>query len=205
VRTWLLAATILLFAAGDLRAVELDRLREWEERMLDAVNDERVERGLPRYRRDRDLDQAAADHALRMAESGRVSHQLPREPDLRTRLAATGLRFDAAAENVGYSTRVETLHDNLMRSRGHRENLLASRYDAIGIAIYRSGGRYYVTQNFARTTSRATSAQAVDEISAAVAARKAAADPDAERMAIGVCHRSSRRYPAGVFWVALSY
>ena len=94
---------------------------------------------------------------------------LPREPDLRTRIAATGLRFDSAGENVGYSTRIEEIHDNLMRSRGHRENLLAAKYDSIGIAIYQSGGRYWVTQDFARVTSLATAPQAANEFAAAVA------------------------------------
>ena len=233
--------------------------------MLEAINAERAERGLRRYRLDRDLEAAAADHSRRMAEAGRLTHQLPREPDLRTRIAATGLRFDAAGENVGYSTRVEELHDNLMRSRGHRENLLATKYDSIGIAIYESGERYWVTQNFARVTSLATAPQAANEFAAAVAelrrsrrlpaatvetstelrsaacemarrddvdaslvpnqpgrrhvvvfttfepgeltgtARRVAGDPDVARIEVGVCHRASRRYPAGVFWFALAY
>jgi hypothetical protein len=195
-----------------------------------------------------------------MADSRRLTHQLPGELDLRTRIAATGLRFDAAGENVGYSTRIEDIHDNLMRSSGHRENILASKYDSIGIAIYESDG-----QNFARTTSRATSLEALDEFGVAIAelrrqrrlsamtvdsssdlrnaactmarndrvdaslvpapsglrhvvvfttfepgeltgtARRVAAESDVERLAVGVCHRSTRRYPSGVFWFALAY
>ena len=152
-----------------------------------------------------------------------------------------------------------------MRSRGHRENLLAAKYDSIGIAIYESGGRYWVTQDFARVTSLATAPQAANEFAAAVAelrrsrrlpaatvetstelrsaacemarrddvdaslvpsqpgrrhvvvfttfepgeltgtARRVAGDPDVADIAVGVCHRSSRRYPAGVFWFALAY
>jgi uncharacterized protein YkwD len=263
-RAWLLSlgVAIVTSAAGASDSV---RSREWEERMLDAVNAERAERGLPRYRLDRDLVEAAADHARRMAQTGRLAHQLPGEPDLRTRVAATGLRFDAAGENVGYSTRVEELHDNLMRSRGHRQNILATRYDSIGIGIYESGGRFWVTQTFARATSQASSLDAVDQFAAAIAeirrsrrlpamkvdasnalrdaactlaredrveaalvprqpgarhvvvfttfepgdlqgtARKVAAEPDVERLAVGVCHRSTRTYPAGVFWFALAY
>ena len=72
--------------------------------MLEAINAERTERGLRPYRLDRDLEEAAADHSRRMAEAGRLTHQLAREPDLRTRIAATGLRFDSAGENVGYSS-----------------------------------------------------------------------------------------------------
>jgi hypothetical protein len=37
------------------------------------------------------------------------------------------------------------------------------------------------------------------------AARRAAGDPDVAHIAVGVCHRASRQYPAGVFWFALAY
>ena len=255
----------LLFSAGEARAGDLDRSPSWEERMLDAINAERAERGLPRYRVDRRLERAAAEHSRRMAETNRLSHQLPGEPPLKARVAATGLRFDAVGENVGYSTRVEDLHPNLMRSRGHRQNLLATKYDSIGIAIYQSGGRWYVTQDFANTTSEATASEAEDEFAAAVAdlrrrrrlpsiairgndelraaactmarrddvdvdlvphvrghrhvvafttfepgelnehAREVAGGNDLTRLEIGVCQRSSRRYPAGVFWFAVAY
>ena len=124
----LLLATLLL-AAGDARASDVDRSPTWEERMLEAINADRAERGLPRYRVDRRLERAAAEHSRRMAETSTLAHQLRGEPPLKTRVAATGLRFDAVGENVGYSTRVEDLHGNLMRSRGHRQNLLATKYD----------------------------------------------------------------------------
>ena len=163
-----LLLTALLFATSDARASDFDRSPTWEERMLDAINAERAERGLPRYRVDRRLERAAAEHSRRMAETKRLSHQLPGEPPLRARVAATGLRFDAVGENVGYSTRVEDLHPNLMRSTGHRKNLLATRYDSIGIAIYQSGGRWYVTQDFAHTTSQASASEAEDEFAAAL-------------------------------------
>jgi hypothetical protein len=263
-RALLLVAAIVL-APCAAAASEAGRSREWEKRLLDEINAERAERGLPRYRLDRDLVAAAADHSRRMADSRRLAHQLPGEPDLRTRIADTGLRFGAAGENVGYSTRIEEMHSNLMRSRGHRQNILATRYDSIGIAIYQSDGRFWVTQDFARTTSRATSLEAMDEFEAAIAelrrrrhlpaitvdssselreaacamarrdrvdaslvpaqrglrhvvafttfepgevtgsARRAAAEPDVDRLEVGICHRSSRRYPSGVFWFALVY
>ena len=263
-RALLLLAVIGLAPAAS-EATDSGRVQQWEQRLLDAVNEERADRGLPLYRLDRDLVAAAADHSRLMADSGRLAHQLPGEPDLRTRIAGTGLRFDAAAENVGYSTRIAEIHDNLMRSRGHRDNILATKYDAIGIAIYQTGGRFWVTQDFARTTSRSTSREAVDELAAAIAelrrrrrlpamtvdssgdlrnaacdmarsdrvdaslvpappglrhivvfttfepgelagsARRVATEPDVDRLEVGVCHRSSRRYPSGVFWVALAY
>ena len=105
-----------------------------------------------------------------MAGAHRLAHELPGEPRLRDRVAAAGMRFDAVAENVGYSTRVEQLHSNFMGSPEHRENLLSSRYDTIGIAILQSGDRYWVTQDFAHATSEASGPEAEDDFADAIAA-----------------------------------
>lgn len=256
-------ALCLLGYAADAHA--RDREPSWEARMLEQVNRERDRAGLPPFRHEPRLDDAAAGHTRRMAERGTLSHQLRGEPPLRARIAATGLRFNAVGENVGYSTNVEDLHSNLMDSRAHRENLLSPRYNAIGVAIERAGNRYYVTQTFARTTSGASVSDAgraladaierhrrrrglpaVDVVpsrSLATAAcemarrddvdadlvpnqpgqrhvvvfttfepgeltrggRQVASARGARRISVGVCHRATRRYPSGVFWVAAAY
>jgi hypothetical protein len=169
-RVRLLVLLVLLTLPGAAVALDLTRVPEWEARMLDQINADRRERGLPRLRANRHLEAAAAEHTRRMARAGQLSHQFPREPKLRDRVAATGMRFDAVAENVGYSTRVADLHRNLMRSPSHRENLLSKKYDSIGIAMYASAGRYYVTQDFAHATSQASEPEAERAFGAAVAA-----------------------------------
>jgi uncharacterized protein YkwD len=170
-RGWLPVLLVLFtVAARDAGALDIDRAPDWEARMLDQINADRRQRGLPRFRADRRLEASAADHARHMARQRRLSHRLPGEPVLRDRVAATGLRFDSVGENVGYSTRVAELHRNLMRSPGHREHLLSRKYDSIGIAIFANGGRYYVTQDFARTTSEASEPEAERAFAGAVAA-----------------------------------
>jgi len=166
---WLLACALALLPLDGAGARGGDGAARHEERMLADINDERERRGLRPLRRDRRLDQAAADHTRRMARARRLAHQLRGEPNLRTRIAATGLRFSTVGENVGYSTRVEDLHPNLMRSRGHRAHLLSSKYDAIGLAIARSDERFYVTQTFARRTSNVSAAQAERAFAEAIA------------------------------------
>jgi Cysteine-rich secretory protein family len=167
-RAWVLLLALSL-TAGGAGATDVERSRDWEARMLDQINAERAERDLPPFRPDRRLERAAADHSRRMAAAGRLAHRLRGEPELRDRVAATGLRFDAVGENVGYSTRVDQLHRGLMRSRNHRANLLSPKYDTIGIAIYRSGDRHYVTQDFARATSVASEPEAERAFADAVA------------------------------------
>jgi hypothetical protein len=145
--------TVLALPPGAGHARDLEREEGWEARMLEQINGVRAERGLPRLRAERRLAAAAAVHSQRMARTGRLSHRLAGEPELTQRVAATGLRFDAVAENVAYSTRVDELHGNLMRSSRHRVNLLARKFDSIGLAIYRNGDRFWVTQDFAHSTS----------------------------------------------------
>jgi uncharacterized protein YkwD len=255
----------LLTVGADSRPPDTDRIGSWEKRMFEAVNAERASRGLPPYRQNRRLEEAAEQHTRRMIAASDLSHQLPGEPAMRSRIASTGLRFDAVAENVAYSTRVEEIHDDLMGSPGHRQNLLSRQYDSIGIAILQSGDRYYVTQDFAHTTSEASAPEAEDDFVDAVNAlrrgrgltparvatsgamrdaacemarrdqvdaglvpheqgfrhfvafntfepgqltavgREIATNRGVERLAIGVCHRSTRRYPSGVFWFAVAY
>jgi hypothetical protein len=256
-------AVVLFGLTADVLA--RDREPSWEARMIEQVNRERDRVGLPPLRHERRLGEAAAEHTRRMAEAGTLSHQLRGEPPLRARIAATGLRFNTVGENVGYSTDVEDLHPNLMDSRAHRENVLSPKYNAIGVAIERAGNRYYVTQNFARTTSEASVSDAGraladaierhrrrrglppvdvvpsrslesaacdmarrDDVDAGVVphppghrhvvvfttfepaeltrgARQLASVRDARRISLGVCHRATRRYPSGVFWVAAAY
>ena len=62
----------MILIATPSGAFDLGRSQEWEERMLEAINAERAERGLRPYRLDRHLEEAAADHSRRMAKAGRL-------------------------------------------------------------------------------------------------------------------------------------
>ncbi|HTK95065.1 MAG TPA: CAP domain-containing protein, partial [Terriglobales bacterium] len=118
-------------------------------RLLRLVNQEREETGAPPLAWDERLAQAALPHARLMAEHGELSHQFSGEPNLRARIAATGLRFNDDAENVAYADSVDEAHANLMRSPGHRANILNPRTNAIGIVALRKGERLYIVEDFA--------------------------------------------------------
>jgi hypothetical protein len=94
------------------------------------------------------LTQAARAHSVRMARAKQLSHQLPGEPPLPKRLAATNIRFDRDAENVAYDYSVEAAHEGLMQSPPHRANILSPKYNTVGIGVFRSGDVFWVTQDF---------------------------------------------------------
>src|SRR5262249_50090115 len=69
-------------------------------------------------------------------------------PPLPERLAATGVRFTRAAENVAKTEYVEDVHLSLMNSPGHRANMLNPGYNAAGIGVVERAGKVYVAQDF---------------------------------------------------------
>ena len=120
-----------------------------EQQLVDMLNLERARAGLPSLRVDDRLTQAARAHSELMAKAKQLSHQLPDEPPLPKRLAATNLRFNRDAENVAYDYSVPQVHEGLMQSPPHRANILSSQYNTVGVGVLRSGDVFWVTQDFA--------------------------------------------------------
>ena len=73
-----------------------------ERQLLDLANQARAEAGLAPLQSDEGVTRAARKHSALMASQKRLSHDLPGEPALPQRLAATStLQFSAEGENVG--------------------------------------------------------------------------------------------------------
>jgi uncharacterized protein YkwD len=66
------------------------------------------------------------------------------------RVSAAGYSFRLAAENVAYgrNASLRRLHDGLMRSSGHRRNILNPELREVGVGIVRDGEELFVTQVF---------------------------------------------------------
>jgi uncharacterized protein YkwD len=120
------------------------------------VSAARSDAGSPSLARDGRLDKVARANAARMAARNAVFH----DPDLRSHVDATGIVWRSLGENVGVGPDVEMIHGSLMASEGHRNNMLKSAYNAIGVGVARGDGRIYVAHVFAevvRTVTRAPS------------------------------------------------
>jgi uncharacterized protein YkwD len=133
-----------------------------EQELFRMVNRDRAREGLPSLQWNEWLAQAARKHAAEMARRGQLSHRFPGEPDLRDRIAATSLRFDATAENVAFGPTAAEMHDGWMHSPGHRANILEPKYNAIGVAVVRSGDELYAVTDFAHSVP-ALSANELEE------------------------------------------
>lgn len=121
-----------------------------EQYLFHAANAERVQRGLPALRWDESLHHAAILHAREMAARESISHQYPGEADLASRAGTAGARFSFVAENVAMAPDSVAIHGAWMRSPGHRENLLDTRADRVGISVVRRGNEIYAVEDFDR-------------------------------------------------------
>jgi uncharacterized protein YkwD len=123
-----------------------------ERQLLTLANQARAEAGVAPLELEEGLMRAARRHSALMASEKQLSHELPGEPSLPQRLAATStLELGAEGENVGYAVSVAEVHRGFMLSLHHRENLLNRDYNVAGFAAVRDGNRVYVTEDFGQT------------------------------------------------------
>jgi hypothetical protein len=88
-----------------------------------------------------------------MASRGRISHSSTDGRSYMERLVEEGFYFIAIGENVALSPGYmpERIHQALMKSQGHRENILDPKFDQVGIgAVLKKNKGYFVTQDFRR-------------------------------------------------------
>ncbi|HXY09622.1 MAG TPA: CAP domain-containing protein [Terriglobales bacterium] len=126
-----------------------------ERQLLALANQARAEAGLAPLELEEGLTRAARRHSALMASEKQLSHELPGEPSLPERLAATStLDLGAEGENVGLAASVAEVHRGFMQSPHHRENLLNPDYNVAGFAAVREGNRVYVTEDFGQSRPR---------------------------------------------------
>ncbi len=98
-------------------------------------------------------------HNLVMVTANQLSHRLPGEPDLGTRITQDGVRWTACGENIGLTPNISTngalgLHNLMMAEQppndGHRRNILSANFTMVGIDILiDSRHQLWLTEDFA--------------------------------------------------------
>jgi uncharacterized protein YkwD len=122
---------------------------ELEARMLELVNGERVVAGLRPLVADSELTQVARQHSVDMFARGYFAHVTPEGRDPFERMREANVRFVTAGENLALAPTLQIAHTGLMRSPGHRANILQRDFGRVGIGIM-DGGIHglMVTQDF---------------------------------------------------------
>lgn len=120
-----------------------------EQRMLKLVNEERLKVGLKALVWDESLVKVARAHSVDMFKRGYFAHENLDGLSPFDRINNANIEYQAAGENLAYTATVELAHAGLMRSPGHRANILEEDFGRVGIGVI-DGGIYgkMFTQNF---------------------------------------------------------
>jgi uncharacterized protein YkwD/uncharacterized membrane protein required for colicin V production len=119
-----------------------------EEEMLEMVNRERAREGLNALEMDEELREVARKHADDMFRRGYFSHDTPDGVDPFERMRRDGIVFGLAGENLALAPTLETAHEGLMNSPGHRANILKDGFNRVGIGVLDGGiyGKMFVQE-----------------------------------------------------------
>lgn len=121
-----------------------------EQQVLQQVNHQRQQHGLPSLRSNPSLSRVARTYSQQMAAYNIYGHIGPSGETHRQRVEAAGLRASLIGENlmkVDYNRHPVALSVNgWMNSAGHRKNILLPQMTETGVGIWQNGATYYVTQ-----------------------------------------------------------
>jgi uncharacterized protein YkwD len=135
-----------------------------EEQVLNLINKERAQAGLPRYTVEAALRRSSGRHDVLMAKKCGLSHRCPGEPPLSARESVGGVRCAVAGENIAESHPVAdypsaiaqmavALTKNMLNEHSpdgrYRKNIFSRKFHHIGIAIFRDrSDTVWMTQDF---------------------------------------------------------
>jgi len=135
--------------------------------ILDAVladiNQARADAGLAALSLDTKLSKASALHNQLMIDGCGLQHQCPGEQGIGPRFSAQGVSWSSAGENIGFGSSDSSsaaiiaaatgLTHSMLAEKppndGHRQNLLSSKFQLIGLSVVRDGsGKTWMVQDF---------------------------------------------------------
>jgi uncharacterized protein YkwD len=120
-----------------------------EQKAVMLLNAARKEAGLEPLKVNLPLSRLAANYAMDMNTRKFFAHVDPDGKDPFERMAAIGIDYPNAGENIALSPDVETANKMLLDSPLHRENILNPKFTEIGIGVRPdSRGGVYLVQEF---------------------------------------------------------
>lgn len=127
--------------ANDTQIASRSSLSAAEQQMVDLVNKSRAENNLPALKVDTALANVARTKSQDMIDNNYFSHNSPTYGSPFDMMKSFSIRYIKAGENIAGNQTVQAAHDALMKSPGHRANILSKDYTHIGIGIV-EGGSY---------------------------------------------------------------
>lgn len=124
----------------------------FEYQLFDLTNATRVNHSLPVLEWNEEVRYTARKHSTDMAENQYFSHTNLEGRSPFDRMEEDNISFTAAGENLAYGQFSSIFaHQGLMNSEGHRENILQSSFDELGIGVdFNDDNQPFYTENFLR-------------------------------------------------------
>jgi len=121
-----------------------------EAAVVAGINAQRAAAGLPPLQLDPDLVMVARERSSDMAQRGYFSHVSPTGETFSSLMQSQGVPCSWCGENIAYNNfgddqTVAVVLSAWMASPGHRDNILRSSFDrvGVGVALGGSGAKYY--------------------------------------------------------------
>ncbi|MGY2612191.1 CAP domain-containing protein [Bacillus pretiosus] len=128
-------------------AEEAKSLSEFEQRVVELTNAERVKQGLPALKIDTELSKVARVKSEDMQKNNYFDHNSPTYGSPFDMMKKFGISYTSAGENIAQGQRTpEEVVQAWMNSAGHRANILNNGFTHIGVGYVESGN--YWTQQF---------------------------------------------------------
>ncbi|KAJ2625186.1 hypothetical protein GGF44_005207 [Coemansia sp. RSA 1694] len=124
----------------------------WRQEMLNSVNKQRSDNGLPPLAMSDTLNKVSQDHSNYQAQIRQMTHEDSKGP-LGDRVSSAGLKWTRLAENVGARGQtVDIIMNAWEHSPSHMANILGD-YTLVGFGLATDvAGDTYWTQTFASTS-----------------------------------------------------
>lgn len=135
----------------EFRVEALDPEPHLADLLVALMNTAREDEGRLVLARDSALDAVALARSDELVRNNYFAHYGPEGESAFAELEARGIGYGLAGENLARnnypaSSTAEAAFDGLMKSPGHRENILEPRFSRVGVAAVRSGAVWlYVT------------------------------------------------------------
>lgn len=151
---WLLVVTLVLLSGFSLSAPIAQAQDAHLFTIVDLVNQARSNIGVGCLSMNSSLVSAASTHNNAMIAANTLSHQLPGEPGLGTRVNNAGYSWSAVGENIlfRFDQSATGAFSQWWNSPPHQANMLNGSFTEIGLAfgLESSSGRFYYTMVLAR-------------------------------------------------------
>jgi len=130
------------------------KLSDDEKTLLRLLNESREKKKLPPLKPNPILFKVARAHSANMARQEKMAHELDGKKP-KDRVEEAGYDYRSVGENVAYAEKdddplpLAEIHDRWMKSKVHKDNILAAKFEEVGLGIEKNKkGDFYYTQVF---------------------------------------------------------